>query len=371
MRIAFDGRVLERPITGIGRYLLNILEELPEHDARNEYFIISNKKQQHVNSNYYRYISLNKPIISRKIFTPLWLNYFIPQIIEKESLDIFIGSNILVPLKKSAKCKYIAIIHDIMPLTHPEFFPFSYRTFLKFYLPEVIQSAELIITISETSKKNICDYFNIPEEKVKVVYNTISKKIKYLSFFEREELKKNSNLNIPDEFLLYVGNIEKRKNIESIINIAKKLDEIDNKLKIVLVGRPGFGFENFKKSLSSLRDRIILFTKVTDDDLLILYNSAKIFIFPTYVEGFGLPPLEAMACGIPVIASNCDALKEVAKDAAILVYPDDVDGFLAAIKKLLSDKELYDLYSAKSLSRASEFGSTSMINSFMRIINSF
>lgn len=370
MRIAFDGRVLERRMTGVGRYLVNILEEIPVWDKLNQYFIFTNREQNHIRNNFYAYKTLNKPFIDSKLFTPFWLNFILPPELEKENIDVLIGPNILVPTREIKNCFKISIVHDIMPLTHPEFFPFFYKNFLKIYLPSSIKSSDLIITISEASKKSICEFFDLSENKVKVVYNTISKNFKRLDEDELARLESQSNLNLPEKFFLYVGVLEKRKNIELILKLAEKISDIDPNLKIVLAGKPGFGYERFSSKIKQMSSKILELNHVSDKDLLLLYNKAIALIFPSFVEGFGLPPIEAMACGTPVIASNCDALKEIIGDAGLLSEPNDLNSFLDFISILISDKKLYSNLVEKGLERTNLFSRENMMKSFMEIIQS-
>lgn len=370
MRIGIDGRVLEKRMTGIGRYLLNILDELPHYDNTNSYFIFTNNKQNHLTSPFYSYITINYPLISSKLFTPFWLNNVLPNVIKKYNIDLWIGPNILVPLKKIDSAKMVSIVHDIMPLTHPQFFPLSYRIFLKRYLGKSLSNSDLVITISNTSKQEIVNYFNLSEDKIKVVYNTFSRKFRKLNEEELNQLQCKIKLNLPKKFLLYVGVLEKRKNIDLLINLIDQLNEKLNDFSLVIAGKPGFGYSDFQDKLKIRSEKIVILNSVDDDILLFLYNKAFAFVFPSFVEGFGLPPLEAMACGLPVLASNCNALKEVLDDVALLYDPMDVEAFTNSVVRLYKDSSFYDERVKLSLAHSKNFNQDKMIKSFIDVINS-
>lgn len=370
MRIGIDGRVLEKRMTGIGRYLLNILDELPHYDNTNSYFIFTNNKQNHLTSPFYSYITFNYPLISSKLFTPFWLNNVLPNVIKKYSIDLWIGPNILVPLKKIDSAKMVSIVHDIMPLTHSQFFPLSYRIFLKRYLGRSLSNSDLVITISNTSKQEIVNYFNLSEDKIKVVYNTFSRKFRKLNEEELNQLQSKIKLNLPQKFLLYVGVLEKRKNIDLLINLIDQLNEKINDFSLVIAGKPGFGYKDFKDKLKIRSGKIMILNSVDDDILLFLYNKAFAFVFPSFVEGFGLPPLEAMACGLPVLASNCNALKEVLDDVALLHDPMDKEAFTNSVMRLYEDSSFYYERVKLSLAHSKNFNQEKMIKSFIDVINS-
>jgi glycosyltransferase involved in cell wall biosynthesis len=139
---------------------------------------------------------------------------------------------------------------------------------------------------------------------------------------------------------------------------------------LILAGRPGFGFNEYEKKIKSLGDRVLIFNNVNDEKLLLLYNKALVFLFPSFVEGFGIPPLEAMACGRPVIASDCSALKEILKDSAILVPPDNVEQFLFELKRLLCDDKLYNHLAEKGFEILKNYSRENMIKSFLEVLKS-
>ncbi len=368
MKIGIDGRVLEKEMTGIGRYLINILNELPNHDFHNSYYIFTNQPQIFIKNGYFKSIISRYPFSKSKLFTPFWLNYAIPKLIRKHNIDILIGPNIFVPNTKVKGTKYISIIHDIIPLTHPQFFPLSYRIFFKTLLPISIKNSDIIITNSNTSKKEIIDYFHVPDWKVEFIYSTYSNNFKPLNESEKKELGNELKINLPDKFLLYVGNIEARKNIDLLIILSDLIHEHKLNLKIILAGKPGYGFPRLIKEIEKRKDRIIYFNKVNERELLFLYNTAYAFIFPSFAEGFGIPPLEAMSCGLPVLASNCDALKEILGENAILHSPHDYNSFLLSIKNLLNDHNFYNSMKQKSLKHINNFKKENIAIKFIDII---
>ena len=371
MKIGIDGRVLERNITGVGRYLINILNEIPNYSHEHEFYVITNRKQNHITDSLYKFVAVNFPLINLKIFTPFWLNKVLPNILDEYKIDLIIGPNILVPWTKKCKAKKISIVHDIMPITHPQFFPREYVYFLKFYLPKSIKHSDKIMTISEASKKSIQKIFNLPSEKITVVYNTSAKNFRQLNSEEKQLLKAKTNLDLPEKFLLYVGVLEKRKNIRLLIKVSDELFNRGYDIKIVLAGKAGFGFDEFKNDLLKRKERLIWLTQVDDSTLLYLYNSALCLIFPSYVEGFGLPPLEAMSCGLPVVASNCEALLELVGDAGFLCEPDDVECFVNGIEKLINDESFYINLKLNSIKRAGYFSSNLAVEKFLEVVNSF
>ncbi|RCK72890.1 MAG: Glycosyltransferase [Ignavibacteriae bacterium] len=368
MNIGIDGRVLEKKMTGIARYLINILNEIPNHDSLNRYYVFTNRPQNLIDNKYFNNVFTNYPLINSKLFTPFWLNYVIPKLIDQHKIDIFIGPNFFVPTVKVKNVKYISIIHDIIPLTHPQYFPLSYRVFIRTFLPKSIKNSDFIITNSQTSKTEIIKYFNIPEEKIEYVYNTFPNNFKPLNNIEKEKIKAELILNLPEKYFLYVGMIEVRKNIDLLINISDliKLNKLN--FKIILVGKPGFGFSRLIKEINKRKDVIIYLNHVNDSELLYLYNFAYAFIFPSFVEGFGLPPLEAMSCGLPVLASDCNALREILGEDAILHSPYDANSFLNSIMKLINDNNFYNTMKIKSIRHTNKFTKENITKKFISII---
>ena len=185
---------------------------------------------------------------------------------------------------------------------------------------------------------------------------------------EKELVKKKYNL--PDRFILFVGAIEERKNISGILKISDILKSKDLEIKMVLVGNKGFGYENLSEEIKQRSDRIIHIDHIAEEDLPTIYNLAEIFLFPSFYEGFGLPPLEAMKCGLPVIAGKNSAHVEVVGDGGLLFDSEDYGSFADNIILLLNDNKFYKETKLKALKQAEKFRPENEIVKLIDLFNS-
>ncbi|MGC9598977.1 MAG: glycosyltransferase family 1 protein [Minisyncoccia bacterium] len=337
MKIGIDARLLERHMTGIGRYLSDLVTELPRLDKENRYTLFS-----------YRPVSgfsvanmKNVPTLDvrsegrfQKVISPLWLNFILPRFLKKEEIDIFFSPNNLLPMRSTAT-KNIVSIMDVFALLNPRFHSPLYRVYSVPVLKRSARRADHVITISECSKRDIVKFLGVSEEKVSVTYPSAAKR-----FMPREVPRETRGLlrqkyRLPEHFILYVGVIERRKNIEGIIQVADGLNKPDD-LPLVLVGRLGYGGEQYVKEISK-RKNMHWCGFVADEDMPLFYNIASAFLFPSWYEGFGLPVLEAMQSGLPVVTSNSSSLPEVVGSAGITLAPADYGGFARELRGLTRD----------------------------------
>ncbi|MEA3305972.1 MAG: glycosyltransferase family 1 protein, partial [Candidatus Omnitrophota bacterium] len=215
-----------------------------------------------------------------------------------------------------------------------------------------------IVTVSESSKKDIADCGGISAHKITNTGEAISKNFKIIE--KREELESiRKKYNLPQKFILSVGSIEPRKNLTFLLSVYKKLKEKIQKPehKLVLAGRKAWGRNSIFEKIKELKlEKDVLMTgHVSGNDLAGIYNLAGIFVYPSFYEGFGLPPLEAMACGTPVIASDIPALRETLGNAAIFAGPYDVNGFAGAVESLLNNSNLSESLKTKAIERSRVF----------------
>jgi glycosyltransferase involved in cell wall biosynthesis len=218
------------------------------------------------------------------------------------------------------------------------------------------RKASKIIAISENTKKDIIDYFGIDEEKIRVIYLGVDRQFSPQP--DMDEVGVLSKYNLPSGYILSVGTLEPRKNLIRLINAYKMVASSGEPVpKLVIVGGQGWGDEELGKVVreSGLIDLVILTGYVPDEDLPALYRNTTVFVYPSLYEGFGLPPLEAMACGTPVITSNVSSLPEVVGDAAILIDPYNTTEIAQAIASVLKDKELRERLRMNGLARSNLF----------------
>ncbi len=284
----------------------------------------------------------------------IWEQILIPFFAKKENIDVLHGTKNSIPFL--GKFKKIATIHDLAYYIMPETFSFLQRIHLKLSCFIIKKKANIITAVSNNTKKDIIDILNIPEEKIKVIYNGINEK-----FFKRVNKKQINKVkekyNLPDKFILHVGTLQPRKNIKTIIEsffIAKK--EIYD-LKLVLIGRKGWYYKEILKYIKkfNLKNDILFLGFLNESELLAIYNMASIFIYLSNYDGFGLAPLEAMAAGIPTIVSNVSSLPEVVEDAAIKVNPKNAKEVAEKIILILKDKDLYKQLKKKGPQQALKF----------------
>lgn len=368
MNIGIDARILERKMTGIGRFLNMLLNELPSIDKVNKYFLFSCDKVQ-INSNFYHEIRTGKSFIPPKIFAPIWINFILPNYLMENKIDLFLSVNQLIPLIKVKNVKYILVLHDVIYKVNKSFHPFIYRKYLQFFTYFSIKRSDMILTVSNYSKTDILKYYNVNKEKIKVVYQAAEKEFHPTKLTEFEKSELNKMFGFPQHIILYLGMIENRKNIIGILKISDELSKINKKIKFVLIGKIGYGGELLSKEMEK-RKNVIHLKNVDDQLLKKLYNFSTAFLFPSYYEGFGYPPLEAMQSGLPVLASDNTSLREILGDGGILHHADDHNSFVRDILRLIEDTKFHSEISQKGIERAKMFNINNTVKELVNIFNS-
>jgi mannosyltransferase B len=340
--------------TGVGWYIYNIVKELSKSD-KNDYIaeFINFMGRHDVKSQ----IDYDIKIKQNKLLTYTMYNFLTKKMNISHNLilgtksDIYHFFNFTIP--KNIKGKVIVTIYDTVFFSAPETMGDMKAISEYKYAAE---RSDLILTISESAKSDIIKHFNVDEKKIEIVTPGIDLE-KYLHNYTDMELENvRKKYKLPENYILYLGTIEPRKNIERTIKaFIKYKKEVKDDLKFVIVGGKGWKYDNIMKLIESMGTDIILTGYIDEEDKIPIYKLAQIFAFPSLYEGFGMPVLEAMAAGVPVITSNVSSLPEVAGDAAILVDPLNEDEIFEAYKKILSDKKLQLEMIEKGLEQAKKF----------------
>jgi glycosyltransferase involved in cell wall biosynthesis len=338
MKIGFDIRPLqEARKSGVGEYVYELLAALFKIDNENEYFLFSNTRNidkvdipshesarvTHKHFKFpnkflnFRFKFLNSPKIDKLI---------------GEKLDVFVFPNINF-YSLSDGIKKILVIHDLSYEIYPEFYSAKGRLWHRaINARKFCKDADQIITVSQNTKKDVQTIFGISEDKVNTIYPGISNR--FSNEIDTSGLEEKYNL--PNKFILFLGTIEPRKNITSLIQAFENIkSEIPHDL--VIAGAKGYRAD---KILSKLGERMHYIDYVDDADKPGLYKLADIFAFPSFYEGFGFPPLEAMATGTPVVASHTGSLSEVLGDSSLLINPYGPTEISEAIKNLANNPDL-------------------------------
>ncbi len=364
MKIAFDAQVLIKgEKTGIGWYAENILMRMPglkEDTYQLNLFTLGYTKEQL--SNAFKYADLgyriNKCVWFHDVLYRMMWNFFsVPySLFFRKSDDITFFFNYVIP--PGVKGKKLVIVHDMAYKAYPETVRKRTRRLLNIALKKSCKRADHIITISQFSKNEIVKYLNIPEEKISILPCGVDSTLYHQNYTDEHIHRVRSKYKIQEEYFLYLGTLEPRKNIVRLIKAyAKLIENVPNYPKLVLAGRKGWMYDGIFEMVKSLNlmDDIIFTGYVEAVDTPLLIKGAIAFLFPSIYEGFGMPPLEAMACGTPVLTSNLSSLPEVVGDAGILVDPFSVEEIRDGMEILVADKELRKNLSNRGLERSKLF----------------
>lgn len=340
MRIAIDARGANwYSGTGIGTYTSQIIKHMIQNDEENTYLLYwwGLNYNSYCNNN----VSIN--IVSKK-HRKFFEEYYFPESLKNNSIDIYhVPQNgIGLPAKKS--CIYVSTIHDLIPYVMPETVGKGYLKRFISAMPQIIQNSNIIITVSEFSKKDIMRIFNVDGSKIKVTPLAAEEYFRPMNK-EAAKLYLKNKYNVRSDFILYVGGFSPRKNVRSILLAFSRIyEKLSKDYKVVILGSASDDHSYLIALCESLNisDKVIFTGYVPYEDLPYFYNSCSVFVYPSLYEGFGLPPLEAMSCGVPVITSNLSSIPEVVGESALLINPFDTEELKNAIELVLEDPSLQE-----------------------------
>ena len=341
LRLGYDAKRLFNNFTGLGNYSRTLLRNLAEFYPEHAYYLFTPKLNQSEEIQFF----LNNPQFDvrtpkRKWQGTWWRSSGVKKALVRKKIDVYHGLSHELPLGiHNSPVKSVVTIHDLIFKHYPDQYKFVDRQIYDRKFQYACVHADRIIAISESTKKDIVEFYNIPNEKIEVIYQSCDARFKLQ--LSPEIIQKVLNRHqLPSEFLLYVGSIIERKNLLNLVKAINSLSKID-RLPLVVIGK---GSDYKKKVVEYIQQQgmttDIIFTNVDNSVLPAVYQAASIFIYPSLYEGFGLPIIEALWSRTPVITSQVSSLPEAAGPASALINPQDPEAIAHAIQEILQDSNL-------------------------------
>jgi len=363
MKIGVDAHVLSGKFQGSRTYLANLYKAVLSRDTNNEYFFFGHwngSSPLGTDVNYVEYPSHSR--LKR-------LLYQTPPLVRKYGVELF-HSTYISPMY--LPCKSLLTVHDILFETHPQFFKRSEVVRNKFLVRRSVRHAAQIHTVSEYSRQSLSALYRIPEQRIKVVSNGVDQNIYSPKDKDAAIERVAKQFNVRD-YILCVGRLEPRKNHVGLIKAYARLKHGNIKVgPLVIVGQRDFSYSTIFDMLRErgLEDSVLVLESVSDQLLPDLYRAARVFVYPSFAEGFGIPPLEAMACGTPVVTSNTTALSEVVGSGGLAVNPHKHEEIAAAISAILVDPALSSRLVTEGLKQAQKWSWDNAARNYLDAINS-
>ena len=341
MKVAIDIQTTLGQPTGFGFYVSNLVKALQKKSSADLELVPI------------------KPDYTKDFSTPqrfIWDQFTYPRKARGQEVDLIHQPCFSAPLLH--KGPVVVTIHDIISILFPQTIKFASRIFYSKWMPLSYRKALQIITISNSTKNDIVKVLGIDKDKITVIPLAVDEKFND-TVGATEVARVKAKYKLPKRYILHIGTLEPRKNLSFLIEAFSEVirDRAFDDLRLVITGKKGWYFEGLFEKVRklNLEEKVIFTGYFDEEDKPALYKGAIVFAFPSLYEGFGLPPLEAMASGVPVISSNTSSMPEVIGDAGILISPEDHDAWVENIKKVVSSQELQDEMKIKNKKQLEKF----------------
>ncbi len=349
MRIAFLADPLDRQYGGIHVYTKELLKALSKLDKKNEYIVVRSESKN-------EFEGMEEIAVPYSSFPGyrFWRLFFqLPKILKKKGVDIVVEPAHFGPFNLPKRIKRITVIHDMTVFLYPELHVFSSAYLQRKLLPRILKKSNHIVTNSESTSRDVIKFF--PFVKNKITSILLGKDESFKPQKSSEILK---TYNIRQPYILFVGTLEPRKNVSTLIKAFDKFKKDTEKAhQLVLIGKKGWKSKEIFRVInnSPYNNEIVSVGYAPKNELPVFYSEAEIFVYPSIYEGFGLPVLESMACGTPVITSEVSGMPEVGGSAVQYVNPNNVSDLAQLITKLCSESEIRKKYGQMGISQAAKF----------------
>jgi glycosyltransferase involved in cell wall biosynthesis len=359
MRIAFNAFFANYPTNGSGQYLTSLIQALGEVNKQNEYVLLTHKEVTQTALPSKVYPVKGPAHIQEHLAKVVWEQITCPRAARAEGADLLHIPYFAPPMISPVPT--VVTIQDVIPLRLPAYRPAGKVRFYMELAAKAAHRATMVIAISNHAKKDIMDVLHIPEERIRVIYQAIGPEYRPVADSEKIRTARE-RYGLRERYIFYIGGLDQRKNVRQLVRAFAHLQAQlhDTDLQLFISGNPdkqkGPLFPDPRPVAADLgMSGKIIYRFVEEEDKPAIYSGASLFVFPSIYEGFGLPPLEAMGCGLPVICSNRTSLPEVVGDAAILIDPDNVQALVEAMRDVLTNEALQAKLRARSLERAKLF----------------
>jgi glycosyltransferase involved in cell wall biosynthesis len=355
MRIGIDATALPPKPAGAGNYIIELVRAVHTLDCPHEFIIFA---QQHGREligsparDGFEWISLPNHSPARRL---IWEQIAFPELLKKQRIDLLHSLHYTRPLRLA--CRSIVTIHDMTFFLFPHLHTRPKRIFFPLMIRYSARAADALIADSESTRQDAIRILGLAPEKISTVPLGVRPEFRPV---HDQALKTavRARYHLPEKFLLFVGLVEPRKNLPLLLKSYRRVADQGNLIPLVIVGRKGWMYEQVLDLIAGLglTDRVLLAGYVSPEDLPIVYNLADVFIYPSLYEGFGLPPLEALACGTPVITTAVSSMPEHVGQAGLLIPPGDEEALTQAIIHLLNDQELKSRLAILGPQQAAQF----------------
>ncbi|MBT9164891.1 MAG: Mannosylfructose-phosphate synthase [candidate division WS2 bacterium] len=377
MIIGIDARFAVHNRRGIGNYTLKLIQNLAEIDIKNEYILYIDIDDSN------NVLPKKDNFKTKKIFPSnyfLWEQISLPIQAKRDAVEILHCTGNTAPILLDRRIKKVVTIHDVMYLKDYSTIPQSLsmyqrwgRTYRKMIVPRAIKHIAKVVTVSNFSKNDIKEHLPaLKEDAILVTHEAADERFSKIGG-DIQRSKVSDKFDIKGNYILTLGALDPRKNTKMVINTFLHLkSEKKINVNLVIAGIPNWRQTEFYKTVqeSSFREDIIFTDFISEEDMVLLYNCATVFLYPSLYEGFGIPPLEAMACGTPVITSNTTSIPEIVGNAAFLIDPLNDKDLKDALLSLLNNEDLRNDFIERGFKRAKEFSWNKMAKETLQIYES-
>jgi glycosyltransferase involved in cell wall biosynthesis len=358
MKVAIDVRTVLSNRSGVGNYVLHLIQNLKKVDTESIYYFLSLKKNLPFLGALAPEVNPLLTVFSHESH-PLgdfWEHFVLPLRLMKRGIDIFHGPASLIPFRKD-HYRIVVTIHDLVAFLFPETIPLKYGAYMRYLLRQAVKRADKIISVSHHTRLDLIEILKVASGKIEVIHEAPSPIFRP---YEQKEVKTflKERYGIQKKYIYHLGNIEPRKNLIVLLEAFTRVcRELGPEYQLVVSGQKGWLIRSLSRFLKDYpnRDQVLFTGYVPVEELPFFMNGADLFIFPSLYEGFGLPVLEAMSCGTPVISSNRSSIPEIVGSAGILIDPTDTRELAESIVFLLKNKEERNRLSQLGIEQAAKF----------------